>query len=188
MIRQSITFIGISLLLFGVIYPAAIWAVGKAVPDAANGKPIIVNNELRGFENIAQNFTSQEYFWCRPSDVDYDASSTGGSNFGPTNEEFLGQVQNRIQFLLENHPGKSKANIPVDMVTASGSGLDPYISLKAAEFQAERVAQSRSLSLEEVNQLIEKNTQGALLGLFGPKDIVNVLKLNFALDDLSAKN
>ncbi|WP_209331438.1 potassium-transporting ATPase subunit KdpC [Lunatimonas salinarum] len=188
MIRQSITLLLITLILFGVIYPITIWAIGKSMPHLANGKPIEINGELRGFENIAQNFTSEHYFWSRPSDVDYDASDTGGSNYGPSNEAFLDQVSERMDYLLKTHPNKNKADIPIDLVTASGSGLDPFISLAAARFQAERVAEARNLPLDQVNRLIESHTQGALLGIFGPKDIVHVLKLNLALDAINTEN
>ncbi|UJP63950.1 potassium-transporting ATPase subunit KdpC [Mongoliitalea daihaiensis] len=188
MIRQSISIILITLVLFGLIYPISIWGIGKIMPHSANGKPIILDGELRGFEHIAQNFSSQQYFWSRPSDVDYDASDTGGSNYGPTNEIFLSQVEERINYLLENHPEKSKADIPIDLVTASGSGLDPYISLDAAIFQANRVANARNLELSQVIELISDHNEGALFGLFGPKDIVHVLKLNLALDKLTKKD
>ncbi|MCH7410012.1 potassium-transporting ATPase subunit KdpC [Belliella sp. DSM 111904] len=185
MIRQSITFIIISLVIFGVLYPMTIWGVGKLMPNVSNGKPIIIEGKLKGFENIAQEFSSENYFWSRPSAVEYDASSTGGSNYGPSNEVFLQEVSDRIESILQSHPEKTKAEIPIDMVTASGSGLDPYISLESALFQSERISNARSMDNDQLKQLILDHKEAALLGLFGPKDLVNVLKLNMALDNIS---
>ncbi|EIM75228.1 potassium-transporting ATPase subunit C [Nitritalea halalkaliphila LW7] len=182
MLRTTLTLIVTTLVLFGILYPLSIWAIGQLLPHQANGKPLYINGELRGFENIAQAFTSAPYFWSRPSDVDYNGADTGGSNFGPSNQAFHEQVKGRIAFLLEQHPEKKASDIPVDLVTSSGSGLDPHISLQAAIFQLERVAKARGISENTLMEMLERHTQGALLGLFGPKETIHVLKLNIELD------
>ena len=183
-LKTSFILILATLLLFGIAYPLAIWGVGKLTPHNAQGKPMERNGQIVGFENIGQAFHSPQYFWGRPSAVGYDASATGGSNYGPSNPAFLDLVQQNIDTLLFYHPGKTARDIPVEMVTASGGGLDPHISKAAALFQAERVGGARQLPVQAVIHLIEKQTKGPYLGLFGPKDLINVLKLNLALDEL----
>jgi potassium-transporting ATPase KdpC subunit len=175
-----------TIILFGVLYPLAMVGVGKAMPRQANGLPIERDGKLVGFENVGQPFNSSGYFWSRPSAVDYDASSTGGSNLGPTNPDFLALVQSRIDTLLKYHPGLTAEEIPVGMVTASGGGLDPHITKLGALIQIGRVAENRGLDAERLTQLVEEYTEKPLLGLFGPSDRVNVLKLNLALDKLAA--
>ena len=137
-----------------------------------------------GFENIGQKFTDLRYFWGRPSAVDYNGASTGASNKGPTNPDYLKTVQDRIDTLLKYNPGIKKSDIPADMVTASGSGLDPHISIQGAMFQTPRISKARNIDEEKLRALVEKNIERPLLGLFGPERI-NVLKLNLALDGLS---
>ncbi|AVR45183.1 potassium-transporting ATPase subunit C [Christiangramia fulva] len=184
-LRNILVLSFLSLLLFGIAYPLAMTAVGQAIaPNAADGKPIYRNDQLVGFENIGQNFKSSQYFWGRPSAVDYDASSTGGSNYGPTNPEFLALVQHRIDTLMAYHPSIKKSEIPVELVTASGSGLDPHISNEAALLQVNRIAKQRNLSKEELKNLVDEHTEGALFGIAGPENYVNVLKLNLSLDEL----
>lgn len=177
-----------SLLLFGVIYPLLIVTIGKLAPSYAGGLPIWEEGKLVGFENIGQPFVSRKYFHSRPSSVNYDASSTGGSNLGPTNPDFLNLVKSRIDTLLYDNPGLEVGDIPVDMVTASGSGLDPHISQKGALIQVSRIARVRELPREQLVQLVETHTEKPLWGLFGPGDRVNVLELNRALDQLSLQN
>lgn len=174
-----------TILLFGVLYPAAMVGIGKIAPSKSNGLPVMQNGKLVGFENVGQPFSSPHYFWSRPSAVDYDASSTGGSNLGPTNPDFLAMVQSRIDTLLKYHPELEEEGIPVEMVTASGSGLDPHITQRGALMQANRVAKARDLDNEQLIQLIKAHTEAPLWGLFGPPDRVNVLKLNLALDAIS---
>ncbi len=173
-----------TIILFGVLYPLAIVGIGKLVPSQANGLPILKDGNLVGFENVGQPFNSGEYFWGRPSAVSYNAAATGGSNKGPTNSDFLSLVQSRIDTLLKYHPEVAISDIPVDLVTASGSGLDPHISKKGALIQVSRVARARGLETEALNSLIDAHTEKPLLGLFGPSDQVNVLELNRALDEL----
>lgn len=176
----------LTLLLFGIIYPLAMVGIGQLIaPEAAKGKPVYRDEVLVGFENVGQQFNGSNYFWSRPSAVDYDASSTGGSNLGPTNPDFLQLVQNRIDTLLAYHPGLQKSEIPIDLVTASGSGLDPHISKEAALIQIKRLAKNRGISEEKLTQLVKKHTEDPFLGIAGPGNYVNVLKLNLSLDELN---
>lgn len=172
-----------TLVLFGILFPVLIWGIGLLFPSQAAGLPIYKNGKLIGFENIGQKFTDPKYFWSRPSAVDYNAASSGGSNKGPTNPEYLKQVKSRIDTLLKYNPGIKKCDIPADMVTASGSGLDPHISVQGAMFQIHRVAIARNIDEMKVRKLVEANIEKPLLGLFGPER-VNVIKLNLALDEI----
>ena len=135
---------------------------------------------------IGQKFTRPEYFWGGPSAADYNASASAGSNKGPSNPEYLATVQARIDTFLIQNPDVPRAQVPSELVTASGSGLDPHLTVAAATIQAPRIAAARHISISAVDQLIAQHTQGALVGLFGPKDLVNVLQLNLALDKLSS--
>ena len=173
-----------TLLLLGVVYPLLIYTIGRAVPYQSSGMPVMVGDQLVGFENIGQPFAEPRYFWGRPSAVDYDASATGGSNLGPTNPDFLQTVSERIEQFSQAHPGAEASDIPVELVTASGSGLDPHITLEAALVQVPRVAQARNVSEETVRAAVDEATEGAFLGAFGPGPRVNVLKLNIALDKI----
>lgn len=182
---RTVIILGFStIILFGVLYPLAMVGIGKLIGPAAEGKPIIKNTQLIGFENIGQPFTSERYFWGRPSAVNYDAASTGGSNLSPTNPNYLAEVENRMDTILKYHPYLSKKDIPIDWVTASGGGLDPHISKQTALLQTQRIAKARNLSEDTLRELVNEQTQDAWLGLFGSKDYVNVLKLNIALDEL----
>lgn len=184
-IRRTLGLALLTMLIFGIAYPAAmVGLAGIIAPEASKGNPIYKNNQLVGFEQIGQSFTSSNYFWSRPSAVGYDASGTGGSNLGPTNPDFLKLVQSRIDTLLAYHPTLSTDEIPVDLVTASGSGLDPNISKAAALIQVNRIAAARGISTEKLNQLIKEHTEKELWGLFGPGNYVNVLQLNLKLDTL----
>jgi len=175
----------ITIVVFGILYPIAMVGIGQLMPERSNAFPIYLNDELIGFKNVGQPFYSDHYFWSRPSDVEYNASDTGSNNFGPTNPEFLSLVEERVERLLEAHPDRSFGDIPVELVTASGGGLDPHITREGAVFQAERIAAQRSISLEEVLVLIDEFTERPLLGLFGPPTRVNVLQINIALDERS---
>lgn len=173
----------LSIILLTVVYPTIIWAIAQLSPNSGKGEMITHNNKTY-YSNIGQSFSENRYFWSRPSAVDYNAAGSGGSNKGPSNEEYLKQVQTRIDTFLVKNPGVQKSEIPVDLVTASGSGLDPDFSAQAAKVQVKRIAQTRKISSEKINQLIEANIEQPFLGLFGPEKI-NVLKLNIALDQLS---
>ncbi|PPK86044.1 K+-transporting ATPase ATPase C chain [Neolewinella xylanilytica] len=175
----------LTMALLGVLYPLAMVGVGKLIaPHAAAGKPIYRGEVLVGYENIGQAFTSDRYIWGRPSAVDYDASATGGSNYGNQHPDLLAAMESRAETLLAAHPGLTREEIPVELLTASGSGLDPHITERAALLQAGRVAGARGLDPQDVAQLIHEQRQTALLGLFGPDGVVNVLQLNLALDAL----
>lgn len=172
----------IAILFFSVVYPLAVWGIAQFAPN--NGKGIIIeHNGKKYYSNIGQAFTADKYFWSRPSVVHYNAAGSGGSNKGPSNQEYLAEVQARIDTFLVHNPGIDKSEIPVDLVTASGSGLDPHFSVQAAKVQVKRIAKIRNLNETRLIELIEKQTEKPLLGLFGPEKI-NVLKLNLALDDL----
>ncbi len=172
----------VCLAFFCGIYTCAVWAVAQLAPGQGNG--LTMNSEGKSYHiNIGQAFNSDKYFWSRPSAVDYDAAGSGGSNYGPTNPDHLSEVEARINNLLKYNPNLSKAEIPSDLVTTSGSGLDPHISVQAANIQVDRIAKIRGLSEKKLQQLIVSNTEKALLGLFGTERI-NVLKLNLELDQL----
>ena len=147
------------------------------------GEKITRNGKVVGYARLGQNFSKPEYFWGRPSAVGYNAAGSGGSNKGASNPDYLKQVSDRIDTLLKYHPGLKRSEIPADMVTASGSGLDPNISPQGAAIQIKRVAAYRKLDEKIVAELVAKHTEGPLLGLFGPSTI-NVLKLNLALDEI----
>jgi K+-transporting ATPase ATPase C chain len=170
-------------ILLCVVYPLIITGIGKLSKGAGDGETIMVNGKVVGYANIGQSFTKPKYFWGRPSAVAYNAAGSGGSNKGPSNPDYLKDVKSRIDTLLKYHPYLKRADIPADLVTASGSGLDPDISPEAAQIQVKRVAQFRRLDEQKVAALVNEHIEKPLLGLFGPEK-VNVLKLNVALDEL----
>lgn len=172
----------VALIFFCVVYPAVVWAIAQMAPGGGQGEVVTANGK-RYYANIGQKFTEDRFFNSRPSAVEYNAAGSGGSNKGPSNPEYLAVVQARIDTFLVHNPGVDKKDIPVELVTASGSGLDPDISPKAALVQVKRVAAARNVSEEKITQLVSANTQKPLLGLFGP-DKVNVLSLNLALEKL----
>lgn len=170
------------LVLFVVIYPLSVWAVAQLAPN--NGKGEVVSyKQDQGYSNIGQNFTKDEYFWGRPSALDYNAAGSGASNKGASNEEYLAVVQGRIDTFLLKNPTVKKSEVPVDLVTASGSGLDPNISVASAKVQIARIQKARNIDSAKLIALIDAKTEHSLLGAFGPTKI-NVLKLNIALDQL----
>lgn len=176
------TFIGFSILL-GLIYPLAITGIAQIVmPQRANGSLIKENGQIVGSSLIGQKFDKPEYFNSRPSAVDYNAAASGADNFGPTNRKFIEQVKERIKKIKqETANGEKIKHLPADMVLSSASGLDPNISLENAKLQAPRIAKTRRVSEEKIDQLIKNNTNTNFLGIWG-QDCVNVLKLNLALD------
>lgn len=181
-ILPAIKLTAVTVIFFAVIYPLAVWGIAQFASNNGKGE-IIEYNGKKQYSNIGQSFTEDKYFWSRPSAVGYNAAGSGGSNKGPSNEEYLAEVQVRIDTFLIHNPEVTKAEIPVDMVTASGSGLDPHISVQAAKVQVKRIAKIRKIDAQKLGQLIEENTDKPLAGLFGPEKI-NVLKLNIALDEL----
>ena len=173
----------LSFIFFAVIYPLVIWAAAQTSPNSGKGEVLTLRGHVVGYANEGQKFTEDEYFWSRPSAVDYNAAGSGGSNKGPNNEEYLKTVKDRLDTFLVHDPQITAGMVPADLITASGSGLDPDISPEAACIQITRIAKARALSENDVKGLIDKNVQKPLLGLFGTARI-NVLKLNISLDEL----
>jgi K+-transporting ATPase ATPase C chain len=173
-----------TVILFGLCYPILIWGIGLLFPRQANGLPIMKDNKIIGFENEGQKFSDPKYFWGRPSASDYDANAnSGGTNLGPTNPALLVAVKSRLDTLLKYNPMANKSDIPVEMITSSGSGLDPHVSPQGAYFQVPRIAGVRHINAELVKNLIAVNIEKPVLGIFGTER-VNILKLNIALDKL----
>jgi K+-transporting ATPase ATPase C chain len=170
----------VCLVFFSGMYTLIIFGIAQFSTGKGKGETIMVNSK-KHYTNIGQKFTEDKYFYSRPSAVDYNAAGAAGSNKGPSNPDYLAQVQARIDTFLAHNPGIQKHEIPSDLVTASGSGLDPHISVQAARVQAARIAQLRQIPIAEVEQLINENIQKPLAGLFGTSRI-NVLLLNLALD------
>src|ERR1035437_1941139 len=173
----------VMILICAVMYPLLIAAVAKLAPGGGKGETVSVNGKVVGYANIGQKFTDDKYFWSRPSAVDYNAAGSAGSNKGPTNPDYLKQVQDRIDTFLVHNPSVKKSDIPSELVTASGSGLDPDLSPQGAYVQVARIAKTRNISEEKIKTLVEQQIQKPLLGFLGPKK-VNVLKLNIELDKL----
>jgi K+-transporting ATPase ATPase C chain len=181
-IRKGVRFTLATMVLLSGGYHALLWGVGRlAFPDQADGGLVRrADGSVVGSRLIAQRFERPDYFHPRPSPVDYNAASTGGSNYGPSNPDHLKAVRERIAaFAAEN--GVAAAQIPSEMVTASGAGLDPHIPPQAAQLQASRVARSRRVDIGAVRELIVAHVEPPMLGLFG-RPRVNVLELNAALD------
>jgi K+-transporting ATPase ATPase C chain len=172
------------LVLCSVLYTLVVLGFAKAVTPTGGSVALVTREgNAIGAANVGQAFSDDRYFHGRASAVDYDGAGSGGSNHGPTNPDHLADVQARIDSFMLHNPGVSKADIPSELVTASGSGLDPDISPGGARIQAKRIAQARMISEDAVLTLIDKHTHGPLLGLFGPST-VNILELNLALDAL----
>jgi len=178
----------VCILVFVGAYTLVVWGIGQLIaPNHGKGEIVNYGNSKNpgkyGFTNIGQSFTADKYFWSRPSAVKYDATGSGGSNKGPTNKEYLTQVQARIDTFLVHNPSVKKSEIPVEMITASGSGLDPHISPNSAMIQVARIAKVRNMAKDKIIALVNEYAEKPLLSMFGPSK-VNVLKLNIALDNL----
>lgn len=176
-------------VFLSVTYILVLWLFAKvAGPNDGNAEVATLDGKVVGAANVGQQFTQDIYFWGRPSCAGdgYDAASSGGSNKGPTNPEYLAEVEARIDTFLVHHPYLQRKDVPVEMVTASGSGLDPDITPQCARVQVRRVAAARGMSEQQVADLVEKSIQSPFLGLFGTEK-VNVLKLNIALEELDNK-
>jgi potassium-transporting ATPase KdpC subunit len=176
-------------LLTGIAYPVAMVLLAHLFfPWRADGSLIVRNGQVVGAASIGQNFSSPRYFHPRPSaagDKGYDASNSGASNLGPTNKTLIETVRSRVSTLREAEPGLNHTPVPVDLVTASGSGLDPEITPAAAEIQIPRVAKARGVSEDMIRLRVQAHTSGRLLGFLGEPG-VNVLRLNLALDEMNA--
>ena len=180
-IRPALVFtLGITALV--IVYTLIVFAVGKVVPNKGLADQITVKGH-RQYTNIGQQFKLPQYFHGRPSAVNYNAAASGASNKGPNNPEYLADVQKRIDTLRLQNPAMKNVQIPVDLVTASGSGLDPNISVQAAEFQIKRVAKIRNLTEGQIQDLIAQNCAEENVIVFAPQK-VNVLKLNAALENI----
>ncbi len=164
-----------------IVYPAFIWGIACFTPSHGKGDTVEVNGKTVGYALIGQSFTQDKYFNGRPSAVGYNAAGSGGSNKGPTNPEYLASIQAAIDTFAMKNPTVKTADIPVELVTASGSGLDPDISPEAAYIQVPRIAKVRGISEDKLKALIAQHIQGPFFGLFGPSKI-NVLQLNISLD------
>jgi potassium-transporting ATPase KdpC subunit len=172
-------------LLTGLAYPLVITGIAQlTMPSKADGSLVRVSGEVVGSSSIGQVWEGDEWFHGRPSATDYDASTSSGSNLGPNSQELSDLFVERAEAILKLEgpytPDLTVADIPIDLLTASASGLDPHISVEAAELQAPRIAEVRGLSLEQVRALIDDHTEGPVLGFLG-KERVNVLELNLAL-------
>jgi potassium-transporting ATPase KdpC subunit len=184
LLRPALTlFVALSLIT-GLAYPLLVTAVAQIVfPHQANGSLIVRDGKTVGSQLIGQSFGDPKYFWSRPSatgPMAYNAGASGGSNLGPTNPALADAVKGRIEALRAADPGNT-APVPVDLVTASASGLDPHISRAAADYQLARVARVRGLAPDAVRALVDRHTEGAWLGFLG-EPRVNVLMLNLALE------
>lgn len=190
-VRPTLVLFFILTVLTGVIYPALVTgaaqllfkdqAEGSIVFKEVEGKRIAIGSKL-----IGQSFTSPKYFWPRPSATSpaYNAAASSGSNLGPTNKDLIAAVNDRVKAIKAANPGwDNSKKIPVDLVTASGSGLDPDISPEAASLQLARVAHARDLPIDELTKIVSAHTKKRMLGFLG-EPRVNVLELNLALDDL----
>ena len=186
-ISKSIQLLFFAVIICCGIYPLALWAIGQAFfPFQANGSLLIDRTgSVRGSRLIGQQFTLDKYFQSRPSAAGngYDATSSGGSNLGPTSSNLVATITQRIADYRAQNNLATNTLVPADAVTASGSGLDPHISIQNAELQAPRIAKARNLPVEKVQSLIRANTDSADLGILGEPG-VNVLALNLALDQL----
>ncbi len=180
----SLRMLVVLTVLTGVAYPLVIWGIAQsAFPGAANGSLITQNGKIVGSALIGQPFDDPKYFWSRPSATSpqpYNGAASSGSNQGPTNPALADAVKDRIKTLRDADPG-NVATVPADLVTASGSGLDPEISIAAAEYQLARVAKVRGMQVDAVRVLVNQNTTVRTFGLLG-EPRVNVVKLNLALD------
>lgn len=183
MIRACLSFIVLFTLLLGGIYPGITAALLQLIfPTQANGSLLTKEDKVIGSELIGQSFTSSRYFWGRPSAVETDKNAmSGGSNLNPANFRLIARVQERIGIVQKD---QARLPIPVDLVTASASGLDPHISIEAARYQIARIAKARKMKENELFELIETTKEGRQLGVFG-EPTVNVLKLNIALDKIT---
>ncbi len=185
-LKSALVIFGLMAILTGLIYPVAMTGLAQVLfPYQANGSLVLKGSRVAGSALIGQPFDDPKYFWGRLSATNpypYNAAASSGSNLGPTNPKLIDEVQTRIDALHKADPGNTQP-IPVDLVTSSGSGLDPDISPAAAYYQAPRVARARGLDVARVNDLVAQYTQGRQFGFLG-EPRVNVLQLNMALNQL----
>jgi potassium-transporting ATPase KdpC subunit len=182
-LRPAFTIFALLTIITGIIYPLGLTGIAQLLfPHQANGSLIVMDGKVYGSKLIGQQFSAPKYFWGRPSAAGYDATASSGSNYGPMNPALKEIIQARIKNLKADDPN-NPLPIPVDLVTASASGLDPHISVDAALYQVHRVAAARRLSEVQVKSLVDEFTEGCQFGIFG-EPRVNVLLLNLALDGI----
>jgi K+-transporting ATPase ATPase C chain len=182
-LKNALIIFGVMVLILGLIYPLAVTGVSQVLfPYQANGELITVNGNIVGSELIGQTFNSSKYFQGRPSAIEYNASTSGGSNYGPTNKKLIDRVNETIKEIKTENGLSDNAIIPTDLVLASGSGLDRYISVESALIQVPRIAKVRNISQSVIKDLIRKTQETPFPGIGQP--VVNVLKLNIALDGI----
>ena len=180
---QALRLTLVCLVLLTAIYPLVVQGLSYITPLQGQAETIL-SNDQKQYLLLAQDFHSPNYFQPRPSAINYNAAGSAGSNKGPTNTEYLQLVQARIDTFLKRNPEVKKEDIPSDLVTASGSGIDPNISVQAAKVQVKRIAKTRNINEAIIFQIIEQNTDKPLLGLLGPEKI-NVLNLNQSIDNIT---
>jgi potassium-transporting ATPase KdpC subunit len=188
LIRTILIFATMTVLL-GIVYPFAMTGISRLLfPQKANGSLIMSNNRVVGSSLIGQNFSDPKYFHGRPSALErpYDAGSSGGTNFGPSNAKFIEEVGKRIEKVRKENFISPETPVPADLVLTSASGLDPHISLDSATVQVARIAKKRGLKEEAVHSLILNHVEGSFLSFLGDKRI-NVLRLNISLNNLSER-
>jgi K+-transporting ATPase ATPase C chain len=185
--RSTLVTLILAVVLCG-FYPAAVWVVGRVLfPSTTRGGLVTRNNSVVGANLIGQNFSRPEYFHGRPSaagEKGYDAAASSGSNLGPTSKKLIKAISDNVASVLAENPGLKSGQVPVDLVTASASGLDPHISPAAATVQVTRVANARKVNVAEVEALLNKSIEARQLGFLG-EPVVNVLRLNLALDEIA---
>ena len=182
-LKRAVIIFGTLAVILGLIYPLVITGISQvAFPYQANGEMIKINGNIVGSELIGQNFDGPQYFQSRPSAIEYNASTSGGSNYGPTNQKLIDRVNETISEIKVNDSIPSNATIPSDLVLASGSGLDRYISVDSALIQVSRIAKARNISESTIDDLIQKNQEVPFPWVGKP--IVNVLNLNLALNEI----
>lgn len=172
------------LVICSLLYPLFIAAIGWLTPGKGMGEALSVNGKVVGYALIGQKFDQDKYFWSRPSAAAYNAAGSSGSNKGPSNPDYLKDVQAHIDTFLAHDPGIKKEDIPAELVTYSASGLDPDLSPAGARIQIRRIARVRGISEDKLNDLVTDHTEKPFLEIFGPAK-VNVLKLNIALNNLT---
>lgn len=176
-IRTVAGLIAVLVVFLGLVYPLVMVLYARVSPGRADGGIIYVDGKAVGAGNIGQEFTSDAFFHGRPSAGSYDAMKSGASNLGPTNPKLMAELNAQIRKLLRENPGLKVEEIPVELITSSGSGLDPHISVKSAQLQVERVSKATGIAAPSLKKMIERHTAGRFLGILG-EPRVNVLELN----------
>ncbi len=183
-ILPAIKLTAICIVVFCGLYSLVILGIAQVAPSKGEGQTVSIDGKVKGYTLEGQSFTQDKYFYSRPSAAGYNAAGSSGSNKGPSNPDYLQVVKDRIDTFIVHNPTVAKADIPSDLVTASGSGLDPNISVKGALVQVHRIAKERNIAPEKIKALVEQSVEKPLAGLFGTEKI-NVLAINVALDKLS---